>query len=209
MISCQAYGQVMVLSSHAPTGPTVVEDNLTTSLAAFNAASNNDLVEITQTEHDDLETAFSGLSTIGTYDVIIDFTTNADYTYHATDWIIPANNYPILLQMYQDATGTASGSKLKKSTSTSGTTGFTDYTDIPDFSTDGVKYYIIKNPDKVTVETRMAIYYSANHTPNGLTSITGVDINSGSGNVSTLTSAPAFTDRTMSLEFRYTNSKQW
>lgn len=155
-------GSGIVILKYTPPPPDRIVESLTTSLAAYNAAANDDWVKITSTEYANLQTNISGTTKAGISDSYLTAAVGAGLSLQDRSAIvantvttntpaIPANNYLYALAVKYATSSQATDMRVFTNTDTSSITGFnqvgsvlppTDVVTVP--AVFSINYYVRK-----------------------------------------------------------------
>jgi hypothetical protein len=221
-------GNTCPVPAAAPTGPTdQIAASLTTSLAAYTAASTNDWIEITSAEYTALQTNVASTVKCGVSDSILTTAANTSlalvpiFIAPAVDGTnslsIAANSYIYAVAFMYYVNGTT-GMRIFANTNTAATNGYVQVGNALPATTGNtvtVQYYVRKGAATTNGATagRLAIYDSA--ASSGLVTKGGVgvssDYNNGLGGVppTSSTSLNSSIASAVSLQGLTTTSKQW
>ena len=191
-------------------GGDLIQANLTTSLAAYSAAANDDWVQITQAEYDALAVGLGSVTEFGLADA--DYTTVArtylgDFTFGNTAATMPANSYVFAFKYASNTANVPAGGKFQVS-STSPNSGYAQLgSTLPAHSpTADDAYFVIKgNTIQTTATGYAAIWTGSNvaYGPGGGTASDLVWFNGDGQPANTFTNGPAF------LQGLSTTVQQW
>lgn len=148
-------GSGIVVIKYIPNPPDAIADSLTTSLAAYQSAANDDWVKITSTEYSNLQTNISGTTKAGANDTLLNASSSGGLANNKAALVansvtinspaIPANHYLYAFAIRWTTNVTSENMCVFTNTNSATTTGFNQVgSTLPPTTSSGIAYYVRK-----------------------------------------------------------------